>query len=193
MSGTRTRNEVIPASGELRVGSGNFFFLTAAGAAVDVTFVRDGTQFGCEDAMPGYVKGVIREWDKAYIRGTAGTSVTWIEGYESIAEDFTDFRRTVGAFTQVLPQTVADAADVDVGGSAVAVIVAAANAARRRVTVKVRDDATVKVRIGSISVTATRGVQLGAGESQTFEGPYAVYAIREAAGTAFAAINEEVM
>ena len=124
--------------------------------------------------------------------GSPGSSVTWLCGHIEILEEFTEFDPAQTSFLKVQPQTIADQADVDVGGSAVAVIVAPANPARQRVTIKVRGDATVAGRIGTTTVTATRGIQLEGGQSQDFYGPAAVYMIREAVGTLFTTMNEQV-
>ena len=192
---TTMRTEVIPASGRLYVPQGNFFFLISAGAAVNVRFYRGGTEAAtANNATSGYKLGLLpgNAWDRAFLDGTVGSSVTYLCGYVELNEEFTDFDPAQTTFNPVLAQSVADQADVDVGSSAVAVLVAPANPARRRVVIKVRQDATVNIRLGSNAVTATRGVQLGLGESVTLEGPFAVYAIREGAGTAFTTMTEEV-
>lgn len=191
---TQVFTATLPASGRLRIQDGNVFELISAGAVVDVDFYRAGTSFGAKSVTTGFAKGVLvaNRWEQAYITGTPGSQVKYAVGYDEIDSEYTRFSSTTASVLEVLPQTIADQADVDVGGSAVAVIVAPANPARKRVTIKVRDDATVSGRIGTSTVTATRGVQLGNGQSQDFEGPAAVYMIREAVGTLFTTMNELV-
>ena len=59
---------------------------------------------------------------------------------------------------------------------------AAANAARRKVTVKVNDGADIAIRVGpTATLAANRGLQLSAGQAYTYEGTDAVFARREAA------------
>lgn len=192
---TTMRTEVFPANGRLYLSTGNYFFLISAGAAVNVRFYRGGSEAATANgATSGYKLGLLpaNSWDRAFMDGTPASSVTWLCGHVELQEEFTEFEPAQTSFVPVLPQTVADAPDVDVGGSAVAVIVAPVNAARKRVTVKLREDATAFVRVGSSTVTATRGLQLTPGQSKDFEGPYAVYAIRETAAAAFMTMCEEV-
>lgn len=192
-SSSRLKTEVFPATGRIVVGPGNFLLLIQTPAAINVSFVRGGTQFGAEGVEAGYVKGLVEGWERCSLEGgTPGTTVRFFVGEEQIQEDFTDYRRTVGVFQQQLAASANDATDVDVGGVAGPVVVAAANPGRRRVTIKLRADADVAIRVGTGTVTATRGIQLNAGDSQTFECTGAISAIREAAGVAFTTMNEEL-
>jgi hypothetical protein len=190
---TVIRTEVLPASGALNnVGAGNFFMLVSSGGSVNVTFIRGGSNYGAENIQGGYVKGVVEPWERCRITGTAGATVRFFIGYENIAEDFTDYRRTVGEFEQAQPATVADSPDVDVGGSAVAVQVAAANSARATVTITNLDTSTAYVRVGlAATVAAARGQPLAPGQSVTLRARGAIHAIRQSAAAASVSVLEE--
>jgi hypothetical protein len=192
---TTMRTEVMPPNGRIFLPTGNFFFLISAGAPVNVRFYRGGSEAATANgATSGYKLGLLPDnsWDRAFMDGTPGASITYLCGHVELLEEFTDFDPAQTSFAPVLPQSVADAADVDVGASPVAIQVAAANAARRRVTVKLTDASAVNVRVGFSTVTAARGLQLTPGQSKDFEGPYAVFAIREAVGAAVMTMCEEV-
>lgn len=190
---TVIRTEVLPATGALNnVGPGNFFMLVSSGGSVNVTFIRGGSNYGAENIQGGYVKGVVEPWERCSISGTAGATVRFFIGHENIASDFTDYRRTVGEFTQTQPATVADAADVDVGVSAVAVQVVAANSARATVTITNLVSSTANVRVGAAAtVAATRGQRLEPGQSVTLRTTGAIHAIRETAAAASVCVLEE--
>jgi hypothetical protein len=190
---TRLRTETIPATGALNnVGVGNFFMLVSSGSAVNVTFIRGGSTFGAENVQGGYVKACVEEWERCSISGTPGASVSFFIGFENIAEDSTDYRRTVGEFQQLQPATISDAADVDVGSSAVAVQVAPANAARASVTFTNLEASVAYVRIGAAAtVAANRGQRLAPGQSFTSRVRGAIHAIRESAAAALVSVSEE--
>lgn len=190
---TIIRTETLPASGQLaNVGPGNFFMLVSSGGAVDVTFIRGGSNYGAENVQGGYVKGVVEPWERCRIVGTPGATVRFFIGYENNQEDFTDYRRTVGEFVPQTPATIADVADVDVGGSAVAVQVAAANSARASVTLTNLDTSSANVRIGAAAtVAAGRGQRLMPGQSVTLRCVGALHAIRETAAAALVSVLEE--
>lgn len=191
---SKLRTETFPASGRIVIGDlNNFLMLVQTAAAVTVRFYRDGTAFEAENVEAGYVKGLVKPWGRAEITGTPASSVRFLVGYEEINEDFTDYRRTVGVFQSQAPASLAEAADVDVGGSAVAVLVAAANSARASVTVTNLDDSSTNIRIGTqATVAAGRGQRLTPGQSVTLRTTGAVYAIRETAAAALACVLEEV-
>jgi len=191
---SKLRTEIFPASGTIVLGAlNNFLMLTQTAAAVTVRFYRDGSSFDAENVEAGYVKGIVRPWERAEITGTAGSTVRFLVGYEDIAEDFTDYRRTVGVFQAQQPATIADAADVDVGGSAVAVVLAAANSARASITFTNLDTSTANVRVGLLgTVTAARGQRLTPGQSVTLLVTGAIAAIRETAAAASVSVSEQV-
>lgn len=183
----KTRTEVIPANGRLELGPANFIFLIATGAAVNVQFyTRSGGNISAaEGVQGGFVQGKTENWRNAAIVGTAGVSVTFIYGDADLQEDITDYRRTVGVFQPQQSTAFADTADVDVGGSAVAILIAPANAARKKGTVRVLTGAAVAIRVGTqATIAAGRGLQLNENDSYSFESTAALYAIREAAGVA---------
>lgn len=186
--------QAIPASGTLVLnGTNNFLMLIQTAASVTVRYWRDGTPQEASNIDAGYVKGLIRPWDRAEVSGTPGGTVRVLIGYEEIAEDFTDYRRTVGIFQQQQAQTIVDAPDVDVGSSAVAVLVAPANATRRQITFTNLDASLTNVRIGAqATVAANRGQRLQPGQSYTTEVQGALYAIRETAAAALVGVAEEV-
>lgn len=189
---SRSRTEVIPASGVIDLGPANFFFLLDTGGAVNVTFFHKGTNYGAENILAGYMKQSVEGWRSAKIAGVVGTSVTYFYGDEDVREDSTDYRRTVGVFQASQPSTLATAADVNVGGSAVAIQLLPANAARKRATCKLNDGATVNIRIGDqANVAAGRGMQLQNGQAISLEPTAAIYAMRESAGTAVVSLIEE--
>lgn len=187
-----SKTQPIPAGGAIYVGGGNFLMIVAAGAAITVALSRGGRQETFTNFLGGLKIGRVSPWDSLTITGTPASSVEFIHGYQEVTEDYTEYSRTVGVFQSQQPTTVADAADVNVGASAVAIQLATANAARRRVTFKLNAGATVAIRVGSqASVAAGRGIQLGAEQAISLEPTSAVFAIREAVGTAVVSIIEE--
>lgn len=190
---TVVRTELIPATGRLNnLGVGNYFMLLSSGGAVDVTFQRNGSNFGGEGVQGGYEKGLVVPWERVSITGTPGASVRFIIGFEEgILQDFTKYSRTVGEFEQLAPETVADSVDADVGGSPAAIVVAAANSARASVTITNLDTSLANVRIGAATVGVNRGQRLRPGQSVTLSARGAVYAIRESAAAASVSILEE--
>lgn len=191
---SKLRTEVFPATGRIVIGDlNNFIMLIQTAAAISLRVYRGGTSFDAENVEAGYVKGLVEPWEKAELTGTPGSTIRFFMGFESIAEDFTDYRRTVGVFLAQQPATIADAADVDVGASGVAVLVAAANAARASVTLTNLDTSTANVRVGSLAtVAAARGQRLTPGQSVTLRVTGAIYAIRETAAAALVSVAEEV-
>lgn len=191
---SRLRTEVFDANGRVVVGGGNFFMLIQTPAAINVRFVRGGTTFGADGVEAGYVKGLVEPFEKCYIDGgTPAATVKFFVGDEQIAEDFTDYRRTVGVFQQQQSSSIADTADVAVGAGATLII--AANASRRKVTIVVDDIvADGPIRVGTLATVAVaRGLKLAQGKSYTYEGTAALYGIREAATTtAPVSILEEI-
>lgn len=74
--------------------------------------------------------------------------------------------------------TFTPTADVNVPGTGARVLLKAANANRRSVTVKNLNANTETIRIGDVTCTAAMGAELGPGESYTYEGTAAVYGIQ---------------
>lgn len=187
------RTEVFPATGQIVFGSANFLMLVSTGAAMDVKLFRDGTSMDYVGLQAGFVKGLVRSFDRGTLTGTAGSSVSYFIGQEEINEDFTDYRRTVGVFqAQQSASLQAPSADVSVGAGAGGTLIVAANAARRKVTIKLLNTADTNIRVGpTATITATRGLQLEGGQSYTYEGTDALYGIREGGTTAPVCILEE--
>jgi hypothetical protein len=187
---SKLRTETFDANGRIVVGSANFFMLIATASAVDVKFFRDGTSMDYEGLQAGFVKGLVRPFERGTITGVAGSSCSFFIGDEEITEDFTDYRRTVGVFQSQLAASVLGTTDVAVGAAATTII--AANAARRKVTIKVISGDT-NIRVGpSGTVATTRGLQLELGQSYTFEGTGELSGIREGGTAAGVAILEEI-
>ncbi|MBM0105603.1 hypothetical protein JM946_12625 [Steroidobacter sp. S1-65] len=188
------RKETIPANGVIVVpDAANFLLLVATGSPVNVKFTRDGSFTTADGVEAGFVKGLIRPWDRVAISGTPGATCDFFIGFEDISEDFTDYRRTTGIFEQQLASSLGDApADVDVGASAVAVQLIGENEARRKVTVGLFDDAETYVRVSSASVTVNRGARLAPGQTYTFEGTGPVYAIRVSEASAMMWVQEDL-
>lgn len=187
--------QVIPAGGSIQLnGLNNFLMLVQTASAVTFRYYREDAAGGeAENVEAGYVKGLVRPWYRCEIAGTPGASVRFLIGMEEIAEDFTDYRRTVGVFQEQISASLqAPTADVDVGGSAANIQLVAANAARRKVTVKVNEGADVAIRVGpTATIAANRGLQLSGGQAYTYEGTDAVFGRREGAGVALVSVLEE--
>ena len=191
---SRLITETIPAGGQIVLPEiANFLMLIETAGPVTVQFTRDGGNTSASGVQAGYVKGLVRPWDRASVQGTAGSSISFFIGFEEISQDFTDYRRTVGVFEQQLSSVLGAApADVDVGGVAGPVQLVAANASRRKVTVGVGYGALTYVRVSNAAVAANRGAQIGPGQSYTYEGDGPVFAIREAVAAAMMWVQEEL-
>ena len=188
------RTEVFPASGRIVIGAlNNFIMIIQTASAVTFRYFRGGSSNEAANVEAGYVKGLVVPWDKAEITGVAGSTVRFFIGMEEVNEDFTDYRRTVGVFQSQAPATIADAADIDVGGVVGPVQVAPANSARASITFTNLDTSVANVRIGALAtVAAGRGQRLNPGQSATMKVTGAIHAIRETAAAALVGVSEEV-
>lgn len=194
MSGLESKTQLIPADGTFRVPvTGNFLMLIATGAPVTVRMQRATKVETFANVQGGLSVQRIQTWERCSITGTPGTSVEWFAGDCEVREDKTEYARTVGVFQQQLPASIGDADDVVVAPGAAATEVAPALEGRARITVMNLDTSTVAIRVGGATVTATRGLRLARGQSQTFEGEGAIYAVQESAGVASVCMNWEAM
>ena len=188
----KTRTETIPASGIVDLGPGNFIFLVTTSAALNVQFQTGGFQSAAEGVQGGFVQGNVTPWRNCRIVGTAGITFVALYGDADLTEDVTDYRRTVGVFLPQQPGSNTDYADVNVGGSGVAILVLPANAARRKGVVKFNTGGDINIRLGTqATVAAGRGAQLESGQSYDHTSTGALYAIREGAGTAVVSLLDE--
>jgi hypothetical protein len=188
------RTETFPAGGIIVIpDTANFLMLVETPSPVNVRFTRDGSFSEANGVKAGFLKALVRPWDRVTLAGPPGSSVSFFVGFEEVSEDQTDYRRTVGVFEPQISSVLAAAPpDLDVGATAGPVLLAAANPSRSKVTVGLLDSATVGVRVSNAAVTANSGVPMRGGQSWPYEGTGPVYAIREGAGLAQMWVQEEL-
>jgi hypothetical protein len=170
------RTEQIGASGYLPLAANNFFFLISASAPVDVVFEQRNKGYGATGLTAGYVKGVIEPWDRAVIRGAAGTVVSFFVGTESLNEDVTDFRMQIatiagtvvtkelpaGTFTTPPTETIAPGDTFTV----------ASDLSRRRMNVIAHPANTGLIWLNVPGTDAGDGIPLVAGGNAEVNGNY---------------------
>jgi hypothetical protein len=182
--------QTLGGAGQIVIGGGLYFKLIQTGAPVDITFETGGATHRVTGVEAGYQYGPLPEGErfrKVVIASSGAQTIAAFAG-----ENFEDYERIIGVFQVAQPVSVADAPDVNVGGSAVALQLVPANPSRRRVTLKLNAGADVNIRVGvQGSVAGNRGLQLEPGQSITLEPSGRIDAIREAAGTAVVSIIEE--
>lgn len=181
----------IPATGQIVADGGQFFKLIESSSPVDVIFDEGGATKKASQVEAGYQRGPLpieRRFNRVKITGTPGQTIAALVG-----DDYEDYDRVIGLFQQQTSSaTQAPTADVNVGGSAVAVQLVAAGS-RYKVTVGLLDTALTSVRVGPAgTIAANRGARLTPGQSYTYEGTGALHAIREAAAAALMWVLEEV-
>lgn len=192
---TARRSETIPATGRIGLAPGNFFFLLNASANISITFDRGGVNFGAADIGAGYVKGNVREWDRAVITGPAGTTVQFFYGTEDLSEDFTDFRAqiaTISGVTAVAEQPAASI--VSTASAALATgnsLDISANLARRRITICNESTSGGSVWVRDQLATTNAGEELQPGTSKEFKGTYALRVRNNSGFSANISTNEE--
>lgn len=124
-----------------------------------------------------------KTWGGYELLSTTTQSIRIATSYEA-----GDYRRFL---TEVVSQAPADLTDDDdVAVSSVAVEVAPANALRRSVVIQ--NVGANNVRVGTSSVTATRGTRLLPNGSRVFTTRAAIYAIREGGSNSSVSVSEEV-
>jgi hypothetical protein len=181
-------NQNLPTSGTMVLDSGNFFFLLANAAPVNVLFIY---ATGATEIMNGLQAGSqikrVRPWTRAQIVGTGGSSVNFWHGYEFSREDQTNFLTTIATIAGSVAVTPAaasftetDHADVALAATSLDNATIAANALRHTVTVgslSSNAPATKNLRVGNSTMTAAggRGWELQPGQFITIPTPNAVY------------------
>ena len=125
-----------------------------------------------------------REFDEITVRNNSGGSVdfTILAGFGEVDEPPT----AIAVEGSNALETTADAT-----AGAVAAVILAANASRKRVHIQALSTNTQNVRIGDANITAMRGIQLVPGMGFTLDTTAAIYAVYEAAGTVQLSITEE--
>lgn len=159
---------------------GRFFLLIAAGSAIDIEFRRNKSLLRekATNVEAGY-KSFPGDWsdpddnrfDEFVLTSASAQSITF-----GVSESAGDYARVISVVDIVQPSTLTDTADIAVGTGA-ATLVRAADATHRSVIFK--NIGAGAVRIGSASVTATRGHQLGIGESIVFTATGNIRAVAE--------------
>lgn len=167
----------IGSTGQANVPKGNFFFLIAASANVDIKFLADlGGGAGDDYSSVGVGLYLERKnpWSRALITGPSGTTLTYFVGNENISRDLTDYKLQIASITGVIG-TVAggssnapsDHADVSVTHGTTDTTIGV-NAGRKSVTVgslSTNTGANLRVRAHASGVG---GVELQAGEYYNF-------------------------
>jgi hypothetical protein len=137
----------IPASGQLALDSGNFFFLLATASAIPITF--NAQYGGPTENMIGIPIGTqiyrVKSWNSLLLTGTPGALITFWHGYSFTRQDYTNFQAAFATVNTAAGTSLAvvpglgssispiDRADVVVGAGGNAAI--AANPLRRSITV----------------------------------------------------------
>lgn len=170
---------------------GNFIFVQAANLPIVLRAERreigakEGGGNDVEVQLSNRQKMRTRlDFDHIKIRNPNASSVT-----VTLIIGYGDFDAPLSTISTGGNNTLADVADVTLGAAATSIIAADAN--RTKVHIKALATNTQNVRIGSGTVTATRGAQLQPGEGLTLETSAEVFGIREAAGTVDVTVTAE--
>lgn len=166
------RSQAIPASGSIRVGQGNFFFLIVASAAVNLNISVGGQSDNFTGAIAGIKIQRVKRWDYLDVVGAPGTVLQFMVGFENVREDDVNIQQALATIagtvaTAALPSaSISTPADnTTANGVAVAI---PANLTRRRITVGVRGTSPVAGRISAAGLTAT-GIELQPGVFAEFD------------------------
>ncbi len=159
-------SQVIPATGVIILAPANYFFLETATLPVAVSFQGNGQNYRIASVSAGILVGRVNGWGRAVISGTVGSTVTWYYGDAALREDVTDFRsQLIGGITAVseAPSStiVTPAAVAVTTGNAGAI---AANAARKRITVKTLLANTGNLYLQAPTAGAGRGIEMVPGD-----------------------------
>lgn len=166
------RNQAIPASGSIRVGQGNFFFLIVASAAVNLNISVGGQSDNFTGAIAGIKIQRVKRWDYVDIVGAAGTVLQFMVGFENVREDDVNIQQALATIagtvaTAALPSaSIATPADNTTGANTAVAV--PANLTRRRITIGCRGTSPVAVRISAAGVTLT-GIELQPGVFAEFD------------------------
>jgi len=170
---------------------GNFVFIQSSNLPVNVRAERrevglkEGGGADIEVSMGNrQAQGYHRDFDHLLLtnRNASSITVTILAGYGSYQAPLTTIS-TGGN------NTLGDAADVTAGAAATSL--SAADGDRTKIHIKALATNTVNFRVGSATITATRGAQLQPGEGLTLETAAEVFIIREGAGTVNATFTTE--
>lgn len=145
-------------------------------AKANIAFKQDSTDFGVPFKQGTMVRGV--KFAEVFVTNTAQAG-EWIL-FMVVVEDFDNVQiQNPGAlFTGVTiskATVLSDAADKSLPATGVVTQIIAANASRRSVILKSANANTDTVRIGSSSITASRGIELSPGDSVTLDTTAAIY------------------
>jgi|SRR3970040_1583431 len=126
-----------------------------------------------------------RNFDDITVRNESGASATFtlLAGFGHVEAPLAEVSLTV-------PNGLGDAADVAVAGATASIL--AADATRIRTHVKNLLASGSAVRVGSATVTTTRGAQLQPGEGLTLEGTAEIFAVREGAASTLSITTEHL-
>lgn len=166
------RNQQIPASGSVRVGQGNFIFLIAASAAVNLNISAGGQNDNFTGAIAGLKIQRVKRWDYVDIVGPAGTTLSFMVGFENVREDDVNLQQILATIagtvaTAILPSVAVatPAQSVIAAGGTVAV---AANLGRRRITIGCLSTSPAAIRVSAAGTTLT-GIEIQPGVFVEFD------------------------
>ena len=166
------RSQTISASGTMRIGGGNIFFLISATAAVNINISVGGQNDNFTGAITGLKITRVKRWDYLDIVGAAGTVVSFFIGYENVREDDVAFQQALATISGTVAvaslPSVAINTPADNTTAANTAVQVAANLSRRRITIGCRASSPTPVRVSAAGLTAT-GIELQAGVFAEFD------------------------
>lgn len=167
------RNQAIPASGSIRVGQGNFFFLITASVAVNLNISVGGQSDNFTGAIAGIKIQRVKRWDYLDIVGPAGTVLQFMVGFENVREDDVNIQQALATIAgtvavAALPSASVSSAPAQTTLAAGATSPVAANLSRRRVTIGCLSTSAAAVRVSPAGTTLT-GIELQPGVFAEFD------------------------
>ncbi len=170
MSSTEMYSQVVPASGRIDLGPGNFLLgLTTSSGTLNLRIQTARNLEGISGAAGNALIRRIEPWRYAFIEATVGATVVFIFGtLDNTEEDITDVRAVVTSITgtvnvaatnETLAASPAQATRATGGADTVA-----ANAARKRVVISVISG-TGPLFLQSTGAGANRGIPIQTGQS----------------------------
>lgn len=109
MANINSVTEVIDASGQKRLPNGNFFFLIASTAAVNVNLTKGGSNEIFQNAIGGLQVKRVRGWDYAYIVGAPGATIQYMYGIGAFREDDTTLQQQIATVAGTVQTVIAPA------------------------------------------------------------------------------------
>lgn len=169
------QNDVIPASGQVILPPGNFFFLLNASANVNVQLQAGGITESFNGIQPGILLKRVKGWSRLVVSGSAGVVIQSLRGNETFRDDETSFQTliaTVAGTIAVQPglgsvNPVTDHADIALGVSASDTTTIVTNA-RKSILIGSLSTNTVSVRVRGHGA-AVGGVELQPGTTVTYQ------------------------